>query len=74
MPIASYIEKYFWDINPKKASPKRHPEYFIKRLLELGDQKAFSWLMIVFGKKKIKEALRKLRLSPKSKNYWKSTL
>ncbi len=72
--LANYIRKYFWDINHQKAKPKSHPEYYIERILELGDKKAFVWLKIVFGKKKIKSVIRKNKLSPKSQNYWKLTL
>ena len=71
MPLASYLRKYFWDIDPKKAKPKSHPEYYIKRILELGDTTAFNWLKIVFGKKKIEEVLEKAKISSKSKNYWR---
>lgn len=70
MPLASYLKKYFWEIDPQKAKPKNHPEYYIKRILELGDEKAAKWLMTTFGKKKIKETLGKVKLSPKAKNYW----
>lgn len=72
--MVSYVRKYFWDINPKKSSPKSHPEYYIKRILELGDKKAFLWLKLVFGKKKIRSVAKKAKLSPKSQNYWKLTL
>lgn len=71
MPIHSSLRKYFWDINPKKARPKSHPEYYIKRVLELGDQQALSWLKRTFGKKKIRQIAQKAKLSPKSANYWK---
>jgi len=72
--IVSYIQKYFWDINPKKSKPKNHPEYYIKRILEYGDEKAFEWLKFVFGTKKIKNIAQKSRISEKSKNYWLNTL
>jgi len=74
MPIAAYVQKYFWDIDPEKASPKSYPEYYIQRILELGDQKAVAWLKLVYGKKKIKFVVKKGRLSPKSQNYWKLVL
>lgn len=70
MPIAPYMRKYFWEINHRKARPKSHPEYYIKRILELGDEKAVAWLRGVFGKEKIKKVVNKAKLSPKSKNYW----
>jgi hypothetical protein len=74
MTIAPYLQKYFWDIDPRTASPKSHPEYYIQRILELGDQKAVDWLKLVYGKKKIKAVFKKVRLSPRSQNYWKLVL
>jgi len=74
MALPGHIQKYFWDIDPKKAQPKKHPEYYIKRILEYGDKKSFAWLKTVFGLNKIKGIAFKARLSPKSKNYWKLTL
>ena len=70
MSIAPYVRKYFWDIDTKKARPKSHPEYYIRRILEYGDKEAFSWLKSVFGVGKIKKVAKKTKLSPKSKNYW----
>jgi len=74
MSVASYVQKYFWEIDPAKARPKSHPEYYIKRILEFGDRKAISWLKTVFGKKKIKQIAEKTHLSPKSQNYWRLNL
>ena len=74
MPLAQYVRKYFWDIDTVKAAPKSYPEYYIRRILELGDEKSFSWLKTVYGKKKIKAVMKKSRLSPKSKNYWEMML
>lgn len=72
--LPSHIQKYFWDIDSQKAQPKKYPEYYIKRILEYGDKRAFTWLKSVFGLKKIKNVASRARLSPKSKNYWKLTL
>jgi hypothetical protein len=74
MPINAHIQKYFWEINPEKASPKSYPEYYIQRILELGDEKAVSWLKLVYGKQKIKAVVEKGRLSPKTQNYWELVL
>lgn len=70
MPIIQYVQKYFWDIDPQKAQPKKHSEYYIKRILEIGDKKSYNWLKIVFGKNKIKSVIKKNNLSSKSQNYW----
>lgn len=74
MPIPTYLKKYFWDINPKTANPKKYPEYYIKRVLELGDRRAFNWAKLVFGKARIKRVARGARLSSRAKNYWQSVL
>lgn len=74
MPIPSYIGKYFWDINPKTASPKKHPEYYIKRILELGDRKAFNWAKLVFGKERIKRTVKMAKISSRARNYWGSII
>lgn len=74
MPLPSHIQKYFWDIDPKKAQPKKHPKYYMKRILELGDEKAIVWLKYVYGTKKIKRVALSARLSAKSKNYWRQMI
>ena len=55
-------------------NPKKYPEYVIQRILELGDLKAVGWLKRTFGDKKIKKSLGRVKLSAKSKNYWKRVL
>jgi hypothetical protein len=70
MLLSSQIRGYFWDIDPHKASPKKHPRYYMTRILEYGDKKAVSWLFRVYGRKKVKEALPYLKLSARSANYW----
>jgi hypothetical protein len=74
MAIAPYVRKYFWDIDPEKAAPRSHPEFYILRILELGDRQAYTWLKLVYGKSKIKKCVKKGSLSPKSYNYWKLVL
>lgn len=74
MSLPPHIQKYFWDINSKGLEPKRYPEYVMERILEFGDKKAVDWLKKTYGERKIKNTLGKLKLSSKSKNYWKQTL
>lgn len=72
MGLPTRLHKYFWDINPRHASPKVHPEYYIKRVLEIGDQGAVDWAVRAFGKKRVVDVAKKNGLSPKSKNFWHS--
>lgn len=69
--LAKHMHKYFWDIDVTKAKPKSHATYYISRILELGDEKAFDWLKRVYGSSKIKKSLGRARLSKKSEQYWK---
>ena len=70
MLVSSHVKKYFWDIDTSRSDTKAHPEYYIQRILEYGDKKAVVWLKKTYGAKKIKEIAKKVKLSPKSKNYW----
>ena len=70
MSLSPQVRGYFWDINTKKASPKKHPKYYMTRILEEGNREAVNWLFRVYSKKKIKEALPTLKLSDRSANYW----
>lgn len=74
MSIPNFLQKYFWDINHKNMDPKKYPEYTIERVLEIGDKKAVVWLRKTYGDKTIKQTLNKIKLSPKSRNYWKQVL
>jgi len=71
MSLSAHIRGYFWDINPDTASPKKHPKYYMTRILEAGDKKAINWLLRMFGKNKVKKLLPTLRLSDRSTNYWR---
>jgi hypothetical protein len=70
MSLSTEIRGYFWDIDPEKATPKKHPKYYMTRILEEGNKKAVSWLFRMFGKNKVKSRLSSLRLSERSNNYW----
>lgn len=68
--LAPSVQKYFWDIDIASAKPKAHPKYYIERILELGDTRAFEWLKRVYGLEKIKKILPQAKLSSRSKKYW----
>lgn len=67
-----FIHKYFWDIKINKSDPKKHPDYFINRILEYGDKKSFIWLKSFFGMGKIRKVVKTGKLSPKSQNFWQN--
>lgn len=68
--IPPYVAKYFWGDNLKDLSWDEHKEYIVQTILEKGDRKSIAWLFSKLSKKKIKEDLPNLKLTPKSKNFW----
>ena len=69
--IPESLKPFFWDVKSETFDPEAYPAYTIGRLLELGDEKAISWLAETFTEDQIKEVIRtERRLSPKSANFW----
>ncbi len=69
--IPKFLEKYFWEIKFPDLDIQKSRVYFLRRILECGDEKAIAWLWRNFKKSEIKDFLIKYRgLSQKSANYW----
>ncbi len=71
MSLSTHVSGYFWDINTDTATPRKHPRYYVSRILEEGNRKAVNWLFRLFGKSKVKRLFPTLRLSERSRNYWR---
>jgi len=69
--ISEYLKKYFWDTDIEKIDVRKHKNYVIERILEMGDERAVSWLKKNFTEKEIIGVIQKNRhLSRLSLNYW----
>lgn len=65
------LRSLFWDTNLEKFDPTAYPVYTIERVLEHGDEEEVAWLLRIFTKEQIRDALRTNRhLSPRSANFW----
>jgi hypothetical protein len=61
----------FWEVNLDNFNPISYPEYTIFRILELGDEKAVTWMKEAFPEDEIKRVIStERRLSRKSANFW----
>ena len=69
--IPAYITKYFWGDNIHELDLQKNKQYIIQTILDKGDQEAIKWLFSLIDQKSIKDDLLKLRLSKKSKHFWK---
>lgn len=65
------ITKYFWGDDLSQLSWEKHQKYIIQTLLEKGNRESISWLFSKINKQDILKQILELRLSPKSKNFWK---
>ena len=69
--IPQQLHALFWDVNLDSFDPTAYPEYTIFRILELGDEKAVTWLKETFPDDAIKRVIStERRLSRKSANFW----
>lgn len=64
------FKKYFWDVDFKKLSFKKYPEFILMRVMKYGNLFALRWLLKV-PKELILKVVRESReLDPKTRNYW----
>lgn len=64
------LYKYFWGDDLSELSWQKHQKYITQTLLEKGDREAANWLLTSVDKSKLLAQLPKLKLSPKSRNFW----
>lgn len=70
MVIPKNFKKMFWDIDVKTLENK-NSDFVITRLAEKGSLDAGRWLLKTFGKRKVKNTVKRSRnVSIKSKNFW----
>ncbi|MBI3442150.1 MAG: hypothetical protein HY007_00035 [Candidatus Sungbacteria bacterium] len=69
--LPPFLDKYFWDTDPKKLDVKKNEPYIVERILEYGDQDAAQWMMRTYGRETVIKVLRQSRaLSVKSASFW----
>lgn len=68
-PLPKKFKQYFWD-TPIQQLTSKNKEQIINRLLEYGDEQAYSWCIQNFKQPEIIETIRKSRnLSKKTANF-----
>jgi len=69
--IPSFVTKYFWGDDLSVLSWNKHKDYVIQTILEKGDGESIAWLFSKLDKNKLKKSLSNLKLTPKSRNFWR---
>ncbi|MEK7452101.1 MAG: hypothetical protein AAB664_02085 [Patescibacteria group bacterium] len=66
-----FRQSLFWDVDPKSINPKKHAQYIIERILDLGNDREIRWMNRQYSKTMIGKVVKKSRvLHKKSKNLW----
>jgi len=69
--IPEHLRSFFWDLGLQEVDLESYPEYTIGRVLELGDERAVTWLRETFPRSAIEDVIRsERRLSRRSANFW----
>ena len=69
--LPKFLKKYLWDVDFENYDLKRYPREVILRILEMGDEKAVSWMKRTFATRQVIDVLEKRRgLSAKSAFFW----
>ena len=64
-------EQYFWGDDLNQLNWQDHRQYITQTLLEKADKEAIAWLFKQSSKDQLLNELKTLKLSPKSRNFWK---
>ncbi len=69
--LPTFIKKLLWDVKIEDIPNPKNSQFIIERVLEYGDEKAFSWLCQNYSRKEILPVLKKSRrISPKTGNFY----
>lgn len=69
--LPKFLKKYFWDVDFKNYNLEEYKGEVIFRILEMGDERAITWLKRNFPKEQIVETLSRRRgFSKKSVVFW----
>lgn len=70
MTIPSFVQKYFWGDDLSNLNWRDHKKYITQTILDRGDSNSVSWLFKKTSREELLQQIPKLRLSPKSRNFW----
>ena len=77
MALPSFLQGYLWSYDIRKIDKKLHKETIITSILDLGDEKAISWLFKNYSLGQIKSVLKNPRRGEWHKTsllYWQRIL
>lgn len=70
MKLPKEFKKYFWDVDFRGLSLKKHTNFALSRIMNYGNQEALKWLFKIPSKLILKVAHESRELDDKARNYW----
>jgi hypothetical protein len=66
----------FWDTDPKALDPKRHAEYMIERILDVGNDVEVQWMFKQYPMQRIRKVMHnpRVQMHQKSRALWQLIL
>ncbi len=69
--LPKFITKFFWGDDLSQLNWEKNRSYITQTILEKGDQQATKWLLNNSSKKQLRAKLPSLKLTIKSRNFWR---
>ena len=70
--LPSYVRELFWEGLRDDPDPACHADYIAIRVLELGDEPAYRWLVERFGQEKVRDVVASGR--PHHERFWRDVM
>lgn len=73
--VMPFRQSLFWDTDPKRIDPKKHAQYIIERVADLGRDAEARWVLDYYDKRTLRRVIGKSRaLRPRTKTLWELML
>jgi hypothetical protein len=72
--IPRFMQRLFWDTDPRQLDLDSEADYIIARVAEKGDLEDWSWLRWTYGEARIAESLQNRRVSPATVRLWRDII
>lgn len=69
--LPEFLRPYFWDVKFEDVDIEKNPKFVLKRIIDLGNTQALTWMLEKTSLENIKELLLTSRdLSRRTANFW----
>jgi len=67
-----FRQALFWDVDPKTIDPKKHAQYVIERILQLGNDNEVRWMYRTYPRRRLQSVVNHSRaIDGPTRALWK---